>query len=549
MLETNDNFFVRPSVFYQNYTHFNIDTCTFSGKQSYSGYYGGVPLMYNAEERSVAVDSTDCHTLVFGSSGSKKTRALVMPAIKIMGYAGESMIINGVKGELYDRTADMLQKLGYNIIIINFRDTLNGNCWNPLYIPYMYYKNNDIDKAAEFANDVANALILGEISATEPFWDYASCDCFFGLILLLFRYCKENNEPDSSVNISNLMRLRRKLYEKENNSKTTDLWIWASQDELVAASLSGTIFAPQETRNSILAVLDQKLRNFIIRPSLLDMLSNNNIDIEDIGNQKTVIYMITPDEKTTYHRLVSLFISQSYQYLIYSALKNENRRVNIRINYILDEFSSLPAIGSDFPSMIVASRSRNIRFLIVAQSKNQLVKRYKEEAETIISNCTNWIFITSRELKLLQEISELCGKDSNNKPNMSIYDLQHFSKESNEALVLAGRNKPCIVNLLDIDQFGEQNYKIIDMYTPERLSRTKIDFLELPESVTNCVKKKNAEQINKKIKKGDIDFESIVAGLDMVIEMLEKQEEENKKRIEKLDESRFEDASNFEEKE
>src|SRR5699024_7206097 len=58
----------------------------------------------------------------------------------------------------------------------------------------------------------------------------------------------ENNEPDSSVNISNLMRLRRKLYEKENNSKTTDLWIWASQDELVAASLSGTIFAPQETR-------------------------------------------------------------------------------------------------------------------------------------------------------------------------------------------------------------------------------------------------------------------------------------------------------------
>ena len=128
MLETNDNFFVRPSVFYQNYTHFNIDTCTFSGKQSYSGYYGGVPLMYNAEERSVAVDSTDCHTLVFGSSGSKKTRALVMPAIKIMGYAGESMIINDVKGELYDRTADMLQKLGYNIIIINFRDTLNGNC-------------------------------------------------------------------------------------------------------------------------------------------------------------------------------------------------------------------------------------------------------------------------------------------------------------------------------------------------------------------------------------------------------------------------------------
>src|SRR5699024_4351307 len=139
---------------------------------------------------------------------------------------------------------------------------------------------------------------------------------------------------------------------------------------------------------------------------------------------------------------------QSYQYLIYSALNNENRKLNIRINYILDEFSSLPVIGSDFPSMIVAARSRNIRFLIVAQSKNQLIKRYKEEAETIVSNCTNWIFITSRELGLLQEISQLCGKNIDNKPNISVYDLQHFSKESNEALVLAGRKKPCIVNLI-----------------------------------------------------------------------------------------------------
>lgn len=529
--EVNDSFFVKPSIFYQNYAHFNIDHCTFSGKRSYEGYCGGVPMMYNGEERSLAVDAMDNHTLVYGSSGSKKTRCLVMPTIKIIGHAGESMIIHDSKGELYDRTAEMLHKLGYNVVIINYRDPTVGNCWNPLYIPYMYYKNNNMDKAAEFANDIATSLILGETANTDPFWDYASCDCFFGLLLLLFRFCKENGEADSSVNISNLIRLRRVLYEKGDYSKTTNLWKWASQDELIAASLSGTVFAPRDTRNSILAVLDQKLRSFIIRPSLLDMLANNNVDIEEIGKQKTVVFLITPDEKTTYHRLVSLFISQSYQYLIYSALNNENRKLNIRINYILDEFSSLPVIGSDFPSMIVAARSRNIRFLIVAQSKNQLIKRYKEEAETIVSNCTNWIFITSRELGLLQEISQLCGKNIDNKPNISVYDLQHFSKESNEALVLAGRKKPCIVNLIDIDQIGDRNYSILGMITPERLPRTHINFLEIPKSVKDHAIIENTESMRTSLEKDMIDIEVMIASTNLVNAMLKQMKQEKKEEM------------------
>ena len=133
-------------------------------------------------------------------------------------------------------------------------------------------------------------------------------------------------------------------------------------------------------------------------------------------------------------------------------------------------------------SLISAARSRDIRFILAVQGKHQLIKRYGDEAETIKSNCLNWIYLTSREIDLLREISELCGVQRNHMPNLSVYDLQHFSKEKCEALVICGRLKPAIVNLLDIDRFGEQKYTIPDFERLPRRPRQTSAF-ELSESI------------------------------------------------------------------
>lgn len=479
MISSNNPNLARPEELFPKYTHLDINAHRFIGKKSVDKQVGGIPLLHSKEKCQLAIDASDNHTLVIGATGSKKTRSIVMPTIKVLGYAGESMIINDPKGEIYQRMAGELRDLEYKIIAVNLRDPSQGYAWNPLQIPYRYYKVEDIDKAAEFANDIANTLMLGEIASDDPFWNYSAYDCCLGLILLLFKLCKEMNYPDHSVNISNLLRLRRKLFENGVNAKNTPLWKWASQDELIVASLTGSVMTAQDTQRGILAMLDQKLRALAIQPSLLDMLSNYNFDIAEIAQNKTAVFLITPDEKTTYSSIVAMFVSQSYQYLIYYATQIGGR-VPVRVNYILDEFSSLPAIGSDLPNMISAARSRNIRYLICIQSKSQLVKRYKEEAATIISNCANWVVLFTRELDLLREVSELCGQKKDHTPNISVLDLQHLSKEKNEALLLAGKEKPCVVTLLDIDHFGERNYRVIDFFTPERQLRFNIDFSDLP---------------------------------------------------------------------
>ena len=239
------------------------------------------------------------------------------------------------------------------------------------------------------------------------------------------------------------------------------------------------------------------MRIFSIRPSLLDMLANNDIDIGAIGEEKCAVFLIIPDEKSTYNSLVSLFVKQAYEYLIYKASQYADLKLKNRVNFVLDEFSSLPPISS-MSSIISAARSRDIRFVLAVQGMHQLTQRYGGEAETIKSNCGNWIFLTSRELGLLQEISDLCGRQRNHQPNLTVYDLQHFSKERSEALVLCGRLKPAKVNLLDIDQFGDQKYVILDFEKGSRSRRERLSFelsREIRRRVTVPQQKEDEESV------------------------------------------------------
>lgn len=502
-----DGKFEKNNVFRNSFNRLNINTFKFNGSKNKQLSYGGVPLgRYNVEQ--ILVDNSDSHTLIMGATGSKKSRLVIMPSVYIMGAAGESMIISDPKAEIYARTAEFLKNKGYCLTVINLRNPSIGHAWNPLSVPYVFYKSGDIDRAYEFANDVAFNLTQVEKDLSDPFWDNSAGDLFFGLSILLFKYVFNNGLPDEYVNLYNLIRLRRYLFQDKNSTKVNDNYLseLINSDEIIAGSLSGTITAPDKTKTSILSTFDEKLRCFILQPSLLEMLSNNTVDLHSSCKKKFVIYLIIPDEKTTYHKLVSLFIKQSYEHLIYEAQKNSNGRLPIRVNFVLDEFSSLPAI-KDFPNMVSAARSRDIRFVLVIQSKHQIVERYREEAETIRSNCTNWIFLTSRELPLLADISALCGKNKNGRDIVSVSALQHLNKEKGQALVFSGRLLPYIAELADISEYDHDKYSFLTMdvvkrqqYLLDNFDYIKSDIIK-EKTFNNHEKKENLSDINEELEK------------------------------------------------
>ena len=94
----------------------------------------GVPLI--SDGRKVYVDASDTHTLVLGSSGSKKSRNMAFPQVMLNIKARHSMVVLDVKGEIYDRTSGMAQKAGYDVYVLNLRDPARSHRWNPFHEPW-----------------------------------------------------------------------------------------------------------------------------------------------------------------------------------------------------------------------------------------------------------------------------------------------------------------------------------------------------------------------------------------------------------------------------
>lgn len=407
----------------------------------------GIPLF--CDNGITYVDPTDSHSLIIGSSGSKKTRLFMMPSIFTLSKAGESMVITDPKAELFEKTSGYLKDVGYKVYCINFRDDSRQNSWNPLEIPRQFFSMGKFDVAVGLLSDFAHNSIPRDIEDRDPFWNDSARNVFMGMLLILVLLAENTEE----INLKSFLRLRNILFPGQfNHDKFVKVMELMEADCLAKFYLSALFIAPEKTFGSIIATLDTHLMQFIIRPEITEMLCHNDINFSTLGEEKTAIFLVMPDEKETYHGLISIFIQQCYEALIFEAQIQTNKRLKRRVNFLLDEFSSLPHI-KEFPSMIAAARSRNIRFNIVVQSEKQLYSRYANDAETIEGNCNNWVFLYSKEINTLEKISTLCGTQKSGKPLITLSRLQRLDKELGEALVLHGRQYPYISHLDDIDSY------------------------------------------------------------------------------------------------
>lgn len=462
----------------------------------------GIPLLVS--DGITYVDTSDSHSLIIGSSGSKKSRLFMMPSVLTLCQAGESMVITDPKAEIYEKTSGILKEAGYKVYCLNFRDDVRQNSWNPLEIPRQFFALGKFDLSVGLLNDFAHISVPHDTrNGIDPFWDNSARNAFMGMLLILMMLAENPDE----VNIRSLLRLRQTMFKYRSSYKSQDTDYLSKilelmDDESIARFyLSSIAIAPEKTFQSIMATLDTHLMKFLIRPEITDMLCHNDISFKELGESKVAVFVVMPDEKETYHGLVSLFIQQCYQSLIFEAQKKDNKTLRNRVNFLLDEFSSLPRI-KEFPSMIAAARSRNIRFNIVVQSEKQLFSKYTEDAETIEGNCNNWIYLYTKEIDTLQKLSTLCGAQKSGKPLVTLSRLQRFSKEDGEALVFHGRNFPFLSNLWDIDKYMSGVKKLSYFEVPE-MFETKLFKLEyiFSEQPDELIRSKLANNYGKKVEK------------------------------------------------
>ena len=408
---------------------------------------GGIPLINDGKK--MWVDDGEGHNIIIGSTGAGKTQIAIFPLVHSLAKHDESMIITDPKGEIYEKTSEMLKKKGYNVVLLNFRDPQKGSGWNPMHLPYKYFKEGNVDKANELTDDLAMNILYDEnAQSQDPFWEKTSADYFSGICLGLFEDAKEDEINLNSVNLFTTVGEEKC---GPNSVYVNEYFKSKDPNSPAYISASSTIVAPNETRGSILSVFKQKIRLFAARDNLSEMLSHSDFDFEDIGSKKTAVFIIVQDEKKTYHSLVTIFLKQCYEALVDYAQKNGGK-LPYRTNFILDEFANMPPL-KDVDAMVSAARSRKMRFYFVIQNYAQLAEVYgKEKGDTIRGNCTNIIYLISTELAALEEISKMCGeyevkeKDKDGKekketrPLITVSDLQRL--KFGEIILLRLRMNP-----------------------------------------------------------------------------------------------------------
>ena len=346
-----------------------------------------------AENNYLPLDKRgNVNVLVVGGSGSGKSASYSIPnAHQMLG----SYVFTDPKGELYDRTAGYLREHGYKIKVLNLVHPQFSDGYNPLL-----HISSEID-----VDIIANTIVKGQKSeggGSDPFWDDSAETLLKALIYYLMA-----TRPEEEKNLASCAEMVRAANSNGGSNLLTELISALPYDHPARMYYKSIEIAPEKTYSSILSTLQSKLGKFDSK-EIAELTSTDTINFEEIGSQKTAVYVISSDTHGAYDFLLTIFFAQMIQQL-YDFADNNGGKLKERTYFILDEFANIGRIP-DFDKKISTSRSRGISFSVILQNLDQLEAIYEKANETIIGNCDTHVFLGSNSQKTVEYFSKALGE-------------------------------------------------------------------------------------------------------------------------------------------
>ncbi|MBS3949566.1 MAG: type IV secretory system conjugative DNA transfer family protein [Peptococcaceae bacterium] len=347
------------------------------------------------------VDKADTHCLVIGATRSGKSRRIIMPTIWTLGRAGESMVVTDPKGELHSRSKTYLEQRGYRVVRIDLRDPHCGLRWNLLQPIIAAMESGDASAAGQAAWDAAHTITYQRPHQGDPIWPQAQESLTAALMLAV--------AAEAAAGSKNMAECYNLLFELGGgDGEMLDAFLRSFPPGHPARSAYGVAgLSSERLRSSIFTGTAAQLRLWA-DPAVKWLTAENETDVGMVGNEKSAVFLVIPDERGVRNVLASLYISQCYQAL--ADIGNQTGgRLQRRVNFLLDEFGNIPAIP-DFDKKLTVSAGRNIRFLLAVQDVSQIKTRYGEAHGTILGNCATWVYLSTADPETAKMLSAKTGQ-------------------------------------------------------------------------------------------------------------------------------------------
>lgn len=305
------------------------------------------------------------HIAVFGASGTRKSRGVIRPALFTILKRGESAVITDPKAELYNDTAELFRKNGYEVKVFNLVDPRHGDSWNCM---------SDLNGDTLLAQVLTNVIISNTSEGKgDHFWDNGEANLLKALVLYI------DLDRSRSPETKNLAAAYQ-LLTQNSERQLTALFEKLPLDHPARAPFNLFSQASDTVRSGIVLGLGTRLQ-VLQNEAVRDIISRSDIDLTAPGKRKCAYFVILSDQDATMAFLSSLFFSFLFIKLVRYADSTPELRCKVPVNLIFDEFNNVgklggAADGSDFARTLSVIRSRAIYVMLAVQSLGQLQNRY-----------------------------------------------------------------------------------------------------------------------------------------------------------------------------
>ena len=165
-----------------------------------------------------------------------------------------------------------------------------------------------------------------------------------------------------------------------------------------------------KTLKSIQITLVSRLEKFNLE-SLAGMTQTDEMELWSLGERKTAIFAVIPDNDSSFNFIVGLLYTQLFQQLYYQADVVHGGRLPVHVHFVMDEFANV-ALPDEFDKLLATMRSREISVSIIIQNLAQLKALFEKQWESIVGNCDEFIYLGGNEQATHEYVSKLLGKET-----------------------------------------------------------------------------------------------------------------------------------------
>ena len=343
------------------------------------------------------------NTLVCGGSGAGKTRFFAKPNLC---QANSSYVVLDPKGELLRDTGNLLSAKGYDIKVLDLINMEKSHCYNP----FVYLRSdNDIQRLV--TNLFKNTTPKGSQSQ-DPFWDQAATMLLLALIFYL--HYEAPPEEQNFPMVMEMIRAGEVREDDETYKSALDILferLEMRNPEHIALKYYRSYHSGSgKTLKSIQITLISRLEKFNLE-SLASITQNDELELWSIGEKKTAVFAIIPDNDSSFSFLVGMLYTQLFQQLYYQADVIHGGRLPIHVHFLMDEFANV-ALPDEFDKLLSTMRSREISVSIIIQNLAQLKALFEKQWESIVGNCDEFLYLGGNEQSTHEYVSKLLGKET-----------------------------------------------------------------------------------------------------------------------------------------